>query len=321
MKLLKLVFISTALIAMHNISYADDFEFALVGDNPYSDATYDNYIRLIDDVNGEEDVQWVVHLGDVKGGGQSCSDEEFQRRFELNQRFQLPFLVTPGDNDWLDCKRESAGGYNEYERLAAFRKLFFATPGYSNGGNPMPVVQQSSLSEGEFSEYVENAMWEREGVVFATVHTVALTVEATDSQQMERRHAAAIDWIESAFARAEETDAKGVFLAMQADPWGIWGLPSILRRTCGSCADPKPALAWLYPVLREQTIAFGKPVVLAVGDTHIFRVDKPLYTDRNQLIENFTRVEVFGNPQVHWVNVLVEPDESWVFSFRQQMVD
>jgi hypothetical protein len=74
-------------------------------------------------------------------------------------------------------------------------------------------------------------------------------------------------------------------------------------------------------VLREQSLAFGKPVVLAVGDTHIFRVDKPLYTDRNQLVENFTRVEVFGNPSVHWVNVLVEPDQPWVFSFREQLVE
>ncbi len=74
-------------------------------------------------------------------------------------------------------------------------------------------------------------------------------------------------------------------------------------------------------MLEETSLAFGKPVVLAVGDTHIFRVDKPLYSSRRQLVENFTRVEGFGNPLVHWINVLVEPDESWVFSFRQQLLD
>ena len=62
-------------------------------------------------------------------------------------------------------------------------------------------------------------------------------------------------------------------------------------------------------------------MVLAVGDTHIFRVDKPLYSNRRQLVENFTRVEGFGNPLVHWINVLVEPDEPWVFSFRQQLLE
>lgn len=319
MKSLSLVLTLAISTAASSTGLAEAFEFALLGDNPYSSATYDKYIRMIDHVNAQEDIQWVIHLGDIKGGGDSCSDEELKRRFDLNQRFQPAFLITPGDNDWLDCKREAAGGFNEYERLALFRELFFPTPGYSTGGNPMPVRQQSE--ESEFSEFVENAMWERQGVVFATVHVVALTEPATDPQQLQRRNAAASAWIEATFAKARQTEAKGVFLAMQADPWIIWGLPALARQACGSCLDPRASLEWLYPVLAEQSLAFGKPVVLAVGDTHIFRVDKPLYSNRRQLVENFTRVEGFGNPLVHWINVLVEPDEPWVFSFRQQLLD
>lgn len=318
-KYLRFLFSVTTLATASGAGLADAFEFALLGDNPYSSATYDKYIRMIDQVNAQTDIAWVIHLGDVKGGGDSCSDEEFNRRFDLNQRFQPPFLLTPGDNDWLDCKREGAGGFNEYERLAHFREIFYPTPGYSTGGNPMPVRQQSEDSE--FSEFVENAMWQREGVVFATVHVVALTVAATDPQQLERRNAAATAWIEAAFAKAGQTDASGVFLAMQADPWIVWGLPALTRQACASCLDPRVSLEWLYPLLAEQSLAFGKPVVLAVGDTHIFRVDKPLYSSRRQLVENFTRVEGFGNPLVHWINVLVESDESWVFSFRQQLLD
>ena len=319
MKSLSLVLTLAISITASGAGLADAFEFALLGDNPYSSATYDKYIRMIDHVNAQEDIAWVIHLGDVKGGGEPCSDQEFQRRFELNQRFQPPFLLTSGDNDWLDCKREDAGGFNEYERLALFREMFFPTPGYSTGGNPMPLRQQSEDSA--FSEFVENAMWEREGVVFATVHVVALTVAATDPRQLERRNAAATAWIEAAFTKARQIEAKGIFLAMQADPWIVWGLPALTRQACASCLDPRASLEWLYPLLAEQSLAFGKPVVLAVGDTHIFRVDKPLYSSRRQLVENFTRVEGFGNPLVHWINVLVEPDQPWVFSFRQQLLD
>ena len=319
MKSLSLVLTLAISTTASSTGLAEAFEFALLGDNPYSSATYDKYIRMIDHVNAQEDIQWVIHLGDIKGGGDSCSDEEFKRRFDLNQRFQPAFLITPGDNDWLDCKREAAGGFNEYERLALFRELFFPTPGYSTGGNPMPLRQQSEDSE--FSEFVENAMWERQGVVFATVHVVALTEPATDPQQLQRRNAAASAWIEATFAKARQTEAKGVFLAMQADPWIIWGLPALARQACGACLDPRASREWVYPVLAEQSLAFGKPVVLAVGDTHIFRVDKPLYSNRRQLVENFTRVEGFGNPLVHWINVLVEPDEPWVFSFRQQLLE
>ena len=66
---------------------------------------------------------------------------------------------------------------------------------------------------------------------------------------------------------------------------------------------------------------FGKPVVLAVGDTHVFRVDKPLYREDGSLVESFTRVETFGSPYVHWVRVTVDPSDRQVFSFHQELVE
>lgn len=293
-------------------------EFALLGDNPYSPVTYEPYVRMIEHVNQQSGLQWVIHLGDVKGGASSCSDAELTRYFELNQRFDLPFIVTPGDNDWLDCKRSAAGEFNDYERLDAFRKIFYPSPGFSTGKRPMAITQQSQGSN--FSEFVENAMWDYQGVVYASVHVVALTAPATEQAVFERRIAAASAWIKAAFDRAHDIEAKGVFLAMQADPWIVWGLPPLLRRDCASCAEPRATLEWLYPLLVEASLAFDKPVVLAVGDTHIYRVDKPLYTEFGRLVENFTRVESFGNPYTHWVRVRVEPDTAWVFSFQQQIV-
>ena len=59
--------------------------------------------------------------------------------------------------------------------------------------------------------------------------------------------------------------------------------------------------------LRNLTVAFKKPVVLVYGDSHYFRVDKPLQDSTGRRLENFTRVETFGDNQangtndVHWV--------------------
>jgi hypothetical protein len=61
-------------------------------------------------------------------------------------------------------------------------------------------------------------------------------------------------------------------------------------------------------------------VVLAVGDTHVFRVDKPLLSTSGTVIQNFTRVEVFGNPQVHWVRVKVDTATREIFSFQQEII-
>ena len=42
--------------------------------------------------------------------------------------------------------------------------------------------------------------------------------------------------------------------------------------------------------LEKETLAFGKPVVYVHGDSHIFRVDKPLFgSTSRRFIENFTQ--------------------------------
>ena len=68
-------------------------------------------------------------------------------------------------------------------------------------------------------------------------------------------------------------------------------------------------------------MAFGESVVYVHGDTHIFRVDKPLFgTTSRRSIENFTRVETFGHPNTHWVRAIVDPSDPNVFRFRPQLV-
>jgi hypothetical protein len=74
--------------------------------------------------------------------------------------------------------------------------------------------------------------------------------------------------------------------------------------------------------LEKETVAFGKPVVYVHGDTHIFRVDKPLFgSTSRRTIENFTRVATIGYPDTHWVRAIVDPKESNVFSFRLEIVE
>ena len=119
---------------------------------------------------------------------------------------------------------------------------------------------------------------------------------------------------------AWEQGSDAVFIATQVDPWVVWGLPRIVRQLCERCLDRRSGLEPLYSALIQHTSAFTGPVVLAVGDTHIFRVDKPLYRDDGTLVENFTRVETFGNPYVHWVRVTVDPSEGGVFTFHQELV-
>jgi hypothetical protein len=63
-------------------------------------------------------------------------------------------------------------------------------------------------------------------------------------------------------------------------------------------------------------------VMLVHGDSHYFRIDKPLLgTNSGRRLENFTRLETFGTDDVHWVRVTIDPKEPEVFVVRQEIVD
>ena len=66
--------------------------------------------------------------------------------------------------------------------------------------------------------------------------------------------------------------------------------------------------------------------MLANGDSHYFRIDKPLPRPdldglRGARLTNFTRVENFGSPDVHWVRCLVNPNDPALFRFQPEMVE
>jgi len=75
----------------------------------------------------------------------------------------------------------------------------------------------------------------------------------------------------------------------------------------------------------ERNLCIREAVVLVHGDSHFFRTDKPLPArvagaPIRPSIENFTRVETFGSPNHHWVEVSVDPNDPNVFTVRQRIV-
>lgn len=292
------------------------FSFALIGDVPYGvapGADYPPVDALIADINHDRKLRWVMHAGDIKSGSSECSDAMFADRLARFAAFDKPVIYTPGDNEWTDCHRAKAGGYAPLERLAALRRVFFSHPGETIGGDPMEVDSQASRPG--YQEFPENVRWQREGVVFATLHVVGSQNglapfagrSAADDAEVARRIDADIAWLDETFAQARENDSPGVFLMIQADP----GLDAEVTDHAGFEA--------ILTELEAQVRAYGKPVVLAHGDSHYFRVDKPGLLS-GQFLANFTRAETFGSSRVHWVKVTVDPRSDEVFSFQQQIV-
>lgn len=234
---------------------------------------------------------------------------------------------TPGDNEWTDCHRTAAGMYNPIERLAFVRETFFPTPGRTTGGRSMRVRTQAE--DPTFADYVENTMFHTKGVVFSAIHIVGsnnglatwsgIGEDANDPiperlAEVAEREAASLDWLAQTFDQAESRHAAGVMLFIHANP-----------RFDLDAGDPSRAgFDAFLAALTDEVIEFDRPVVVAHGDSHYFRVDKPLMAPTAQgpsrRLAEFTRVETFGSADVHWVEVSVDPRDPNVFGFEQRIV-
>ncbi len=75
-------------------------------------------------------------------------------------------------------------------------------------------------------------------------------------------------------------------------------------------------------------MAFRRPVAYVHGDSHYFRTDRPFLDSLGRRLENFTRVETFGDNasdvtqsnDVMWVKVTIDPHSREVFSYQAQIV-
>jgi hypothetical protein len=298
---------SLFLIATTALRAAEPFAFAAFGCMPY--ARYADsgprLARLISEINRLSPA-FTVHLGDIIGSDEDCSDELLKRRRDDFNTFDGPLIYTPGDNEWTDTHTEKAGSYDPLERLAKVRTLFFPDE-RSLGRRPMPLVTQRR--DARFANYVENARWMRQGVVFATVHIVGSNNNHRPSApaamaEWRARDEANDAWIRAAFAEARQIDAPGVVLFFQANPFaadkGRPGYYSGFERN--------------LKTLEAEASDYGKPVLLVHADEHRYRLDRGMrFTMDSPALPNVTRLETFGAGNLHAVLVTVDVESAEVF--------
>lgn len=276
-------------------------QFVALGDMPYGHeaVTGGAYRELIDIVNALR-LPLALHVGDFKDGITACTDELYQRQYAYFQRFEAALVYTPGDNDWIDCERT---GEDPLERLQALRARFFAGT-QSLGRHPVALEHQGDRMP-EHARLRENVRWWMGDVLFATFHTVgpyngvdADTAALRDEHRT--REAANVAWLRSAFELAAQRGARALVLATQGDALtrSHRGEPWRIRKGFeGSFAQA------LLPLARTHRL----PVLLVHGDSHQFRFDRPFAEPDGRPVGRLWRLEVFGDPQMHAVQVAVQP--------------
>jgi hypothetical protein len=331
---------SAATVDAENADGDETLDFALIGDMPYNAQQRTEFVKLMAAINAE-DLAFVVHDGDLwfdgiawketSKGLPPCSDAVFEDRLDLAQSSEHPFVFTPGDNDWTDCYRAKPRTYDPLERLAKLREMFFQGD-RSLGERGMKLTRQSEKAE--YEKFRENVRWTYGGVQFVTLHMTGSDNDRGHSPGMdaefEERNAANLVWMQEAFEQAKDNDSSALMIISQANPqfentWsGLLQKRYLLKGLGIKPLEVRRVTAFdqFLEELEKQTLSFEKPVVFVHGDTHTFRIDKPLVRspDGMRFIEKFTRVETFGYPNTHWIRVTIDPNDPNVFRFRQEIV-
>jgi hypothetical protein len=288
------------------------FTYAIYGDAPYGTsptdtAETDATPAFIATVNADSLVSGVVHVGDIHSGSQYCTQAYNQQVFDLWTAFTVPMVYTPGDNEWADChkKKEGGGVYNtstglidyvmsggqpvDYAKgdpaanLDLVRSLFFAQAGQTLGSGTLKVTSQATAYDRRHPDdkkFVENVRWTKNDVVFVTINVPGgsnligdawygvPTETAAQAQLRAALSAADTRWITAAFKEARDEDAAGVVIVQQADMWDVDGNPV----GAAHLTNYEP----IIKTIADQSKAFGRPVLMLNGDSHVYRSDNPL---------------------------------------------
>ncbi len=245
------------------------FSFAALGDAPYYFWEDVQYRIVLEDL-GAHELSSVVHIGDIFW--RPCSNERYRQSLDEFNSLPHPVIYTPGDNEWTDCWGAREGGFRPLDRLAELRETFFDDPTASLGGGRITLESQGEQES--FTEFVENARWVHEGVVFATMHLVGSMNgmdpfpgrSDADDAESKRRTEAATAWLRETFAEARAGKAHAVVIAFHANP--------VFEATVD---DPyRMAFEPFLATLEEEVAAFESPVLAIHGDWHEYTVDQPL---------------------------------------------
>jgi len=301
-------------LLQRHVSEPRAFDFAAIGDQQYGPEGEQKWPALQNSINRAAGIEFIIHVGDFKSGSTLCNNETFYDRLHAFNRFEMPMIYTPGDNEWTDCHRENNGSYDPLERLYYLRRVFF--PDNQSLGRRRIILSQQS-DDARYHRYRENVVWSMGNVLFATLHVVGsnnnLGRNAENDREYEERTAANFNWLKTVFSVARDNAFAGVVIAMQANPG--W------RGTAVAVAQMATGFKDTIVVLEDEAVIYARPILVIMGDTHVFRIDKPMIGARSgRLLENVIRVEVPGDRDVHWVRVKVDPAKRGLFSFEHEDV-
>lgn len=284
--------------------WAGTLRFFAVGDLPYLPAEADQLRDLFDRAVAEG-TPFLIHVGDIKAGNAPCSDTNLFEIADIFRAQPVPVVYTPGDNEWTDCHRESAGGLDPLMRLARVREVFYGDQGVLR----LDRLGAERATGDDGRAYPENYAFVWDDVVFVSLHIVGSNngYRAADPAavaEFEARDAANLRFLQEAATLANAREAKAMVLMFQANP--------LFANPLAEGDGPPHGFVGLQRALVDLMAIYPGPVLSIHGDTHWFKHDRPLIDPATgEPFERFVRTEVPGSPLVGglWIDIDPQADE------------
>lgn len=207
--------------------------FYAMGDVPYKPEENILLPRQITEL--PKDAEFVIHVGDIKGGLTPCDEAVYNKVFGMLSQSKAPVFMIPGDNEWNDCMDPDQAW--EY-----WDKYFMRFDSHWKHG--LPLFRQLEREE-NFSFVKGNVLFVGLNIVGGLVH---------DAEEWKQRHADGLDWVRRNLRRYGDAVSSLV----------IFGH-----------AKPMENHDDFFIPFNEDAKAFKKPILYLHGDGHVWIHDRP----------------------------------------------
>ena len=212
--------------------------FSAIGDVPYSEEDYVLLNKSIIESNTNSKSEFLIHLGDIKSGGEPCDEQIYSDVSNILKKSVLPVYIIPGDNEINDCE----------DPIAAYdlwNKYFFHLN--ENWPSEAKIKYQPNREE--------NFMWIQKDVLFVGLNQVGGRI--IDRNKWDERLKSNALWIDHLVQNQGERIKVMVIFGhanMNLVPENFKSFMSIFSATAES---------------------FQKPILYLHGDGHVWVKDKP----------------------------------------------
>ncbi|MEO6354078.1 MAG: hypothetical protein ABIO19_17260 [Burkholderiaceae bacterium] len=215
-RLVLLPLLAGLLLATSVTGWARNFDFGVIAHTFPPDAGKNPLQQAVDGSNAEN-LAFVVVNG-INSDTENCSDNAYSRSRKTFDNAENALIVSLAASDWVDCKAKN-GKSVAIERLNRVRELFFADD-VSFGSTAIALIRQSSSAK--FRSYPENARWEYDDILFATINLPAdnnhYLPDAGRNSEFEDRSVANRQWLARIFIHAEQRKNRAIVLFCDGNP-------------------------------------------------------------------------------------------------------